>query len=241
MGTVLILLATIAAAAAASLWFRPGPPRSLLRRLETRIEVGPPPASTGSANTSGVARWRPRLVRARAPDVGALLAALAAELDAGQTTDVALQEACRGLDPPPCPRALAAARMGSDVATALREDAQMTSSAGLRALAACWQVASRSGSGLSASVHRLARAHRASARARGELVAELATVRASARLLACLPIVGLLFGIGLGAQPLTWLSATWIGRLTFAAGMALQGVGLLWLRRITARAEAGIP
>lgn len=242
-GTVLIALATLAAAAGASLWVRPRPPRSRLRSGARDDGAGSAAmsASTITGARTPARRWRPRLRRSRAPDVGTLLAALAAELDAGQALDVALQEACRGLDPPPCPRALAAAHTGGDVAAAMRLDAQATRSGGLRALAACWQVAGRSGSGLSASVHRLARAHRASAQARGELVAELATVRASARLLAGLPLVGLLFGIALGAEPLTWLSATWIGRLTFTVGLAMQAVGLLWLRRITTRAEAAIP
>ncbi len=94
---------------------------------------------------------------------------------------------------------------------------------------------------MSASVRRLADAERASQAARGELLAELATVRASARLLAGLPLFGLLLGVGLDADPVGWLSGTGVGRLALLGGLVLEGAGLLWLHRIVARVRAAIP
>ena len=170
-----------------------------------------------------------------------LLGALAAELDAGQALDAALEQACAPLDPDPCPRARVAARIGGDVPAALREDARAANSSALRALAACWEVAGRSGSGLGASVRRLAESERSAHAARGELSAELATVRASSKLLAALPLLGLLLGMGLGANPVAWLVSSWIGRGALVAGLLLQGAGLLWLQRIVKRARAVIP
>ena len=246
--TLPIVLAALCTAAGMALWIRP---RAVWRRTLRRSRPEPessigsraavPAEGVSLPMTAASPARRLPLRRRPAPDVTTLLSALGAELDAGQALEVALDEASRGLDPVPCPRALAAARIGGDVADALRADAEAWSSPGLRALAACWLVAGRSGSGLSASVHRLARAQRASARARGELMAEMATVRASARLLAGLPLVGLLFGMALGAEPLTWLGSTWVGRLALVGGVVLQAAGLLWMHRITARAEAGIP
>lgn len=246
-GALLLAAAALAAAMSAGIGSRPGGAwrRSGVGAQDGRsrgVRVGAPSGS--GLWGAGRPPWWPAWLlsgRTRAPDVGSLLAALSAELDAGQALDTALEQACLGLDPVPCPRALAAARIGADVAQALRADADALSSSGLRALAACWLVAGRSGAGLSASIQRLAAAQRAAERARGELLAEVATVRASARLLAGLPVVGLLLGIGLGAEPLTWLGSTWAGRSVLLCGLALQAVGLVWMRRIVARAQGGIP
>lgn len=195
---------------------------------------------------AGVAAdWRLRITaltgRRRKPDVVALLGALAAEIDAGQPLEHALEHASHGLDPDPCPRARAASRVGSDVARALRADAEAAGSRGLRGLAACWEVSGRSGAGLATAVRQLAEAQRASAEARADLVGEVAAVRASARILAGLPGLGLALGTLIGAAPLTWLTGAPAGRAVLLAGMLLQGAGLLWLRRIVARAARGIP
>jgi tight adherence protein B len=171
---------------------------------------------------------------APAPPVAELLTALAAELAAGQPTGAALESAASGLVPHPCPRALAASRSGADVATALRADAQVPGARALRGLAACWEVSERSGAGLSVAVARLAGGLRASAEADAQLVAEIAAVRTSARLLAGLPLLGLLIGQWIGADPLTWLTGSWVGRIVFVLGVALQVAGITWLHRMVA-------
>jgi tight adherence protein B len=182
------------------------------------------------------ARLRPR----RAASVGELLAGLTAELVAGQPTTTALLAAATGLPAVPCPRAVRAARTGGDVAEALRMDARETNAPGLRSLAACWEVAERSGAGLALAVSRLADGLRASEQARDELDSEVAAVRTSARLLAGLPVFGLLVGQWIGAEPLVWLTATWTGRIVLAAGLALQAAGLLWLHRMVSAVREGL-
>jgi tight adherence protein B len=166
--------------------------------------------------------------------VAELLTALAAELAAGQPTAAALESAAAGLDPQPCPRAVAASRSGADVAAALRADAQVPGARALRGLAACWEVSERSGAGLSVAVARLAVGLRASAEADAQLVGEIAAVRTSARLLAGLPLLGLLIGQWIGADPLTWLTGSWIGRVVLGLGVSLQIAGMAWLHRMVA-------
>lgn len=198
------------------------------------------PVSPGAGGSRPLARIGALLRRRRQLDVVALLSALAAELEAGQPTTAALEAACRTLPGEPCGQALAAARLGGDVAVALRADARTEGCAGLRLLAACWEVAGSSGAGLALSVRRLAEAERASRLARADLVGELAAVRASAQLLAGLPLLGLGLGIAMGASPVAWLVGSTMGRVALLAGLALQALGLLWLQRIVRRARRGI-
>jgi tight adherence protein B len=175
---------------------------------------------------------RSRSAAARTQVVQAL-SALAAELASGRIPSEALVDA--GGDPSPWPAAVAAARHGGDIADGLSRDAR--SRAGLRHLAACWRIAETTGAGLAPAVARLAAAARSDERARVELDAQLAGPRASARLLATLPIVGLALGTLLGADALAWLVTTPIGVVCVAGGVTLTALGLWWTRRIAASVE----
>jgi tight adherence protein B len=174
------------------------------------------------------------LVPAPAPPIPELLDSLAAELAAGQPSDRALELAAAGLVPSPCPRALAAIRIGGDVAGGLRADARTPGARALRGLAACWEVSERSGAGLAVAVSRLAESLREGAETQAQLAAEVAAVRTSARLLAGLPLLGLLIGQWIGAQPWAWLMGSWVGRAVLLTGVTLQVLGMLWLRHMVA-------
>ncbi|NKB94300.1 MAG: hypothetical protein GKR84_06860 [Candidatus Nanopelagicales bacterium] len=73
------------------------------------------------------------------------------------------------------------------------------------------------------------------------LANELAAPRATVRLLAFLPVVGIAMGYVLGADPLAWFVGTGIGKATFLAAVGLTIVGSWWSHRIVSRIEAGIP
>lgn len=161
------------------------------------------------------------------------LSALAAELLAGQPPAVALQTAD---STSACwPIAGATARLGGDIGDALREDGQRHPV--LLQLAACWRVAERTGSGLAAAVDQLATTSREAERIRGELEAQLAAPRTTARLLAGLPVVGVLFGTLLGADPVGWLLGTGFGRACLLGGVLFTVAGAWWTGRIAARVE----
>jgi tight adherence protein B len=132
--------------------------------------------------------------------------------------------------------AVAAAPHG-DVAQALRVTAERHGGAGLQRLAAAWQVSERSGSGLAPSVSRLAATLRDEEQVRREVAAQLAGPRATAVLLALLPVFGLAMGNALGASPVSVLVGTPLGRGCLGLGLALESAGLLWTARITRRAE----
>ncbi len=165
--------------------------------------------------------------------VTSAVVALAAELRAGQPPSAALLISAGS--PPVWPSTLAALRLDSDIPEALRVDAQAHPM--LRSLAACWEVGSASGSGLAAAVHRLAEASRAAEEVRGELEVQLAGPRATARTLATLPLIGLLLGVLMGADPVGWLLGSALGLGCLAGGAVLTGLGILWTSRIAAGVE----
>lgn len=214
-----------------------------LRGMPGRHQAGEP-AVLGAATPyrwDVLAAWRSRReLRAAAAQLGELLSALAAELGAGQPTDAALRSALDPLHPALCPRARAAAHLGVGIPGALRADAMAAGMGELRALAACWEVAAHSGAGLAGAVSRLAETGRGTRRAREQLRAEVAAVQATARILAFLPVFGLVMGQWLGADSVGWLLGSWPGRLTALAGLTLQGLGLLWLARIVRSARASM-
>lgn len=229
-----ILLAAIAAGGSVGLWAGRVP--EVLRR---QSGSGAPGRWRQRGEVAGTfaARRLARLRGERPESVAALLDGLAAELAAGQPPARALESAAEGLVPDPCPRTRRALLVGASVPDALRADAVGRNRAGLRGLAACWQVAEHSGAGLAAAVGRLAEAEREGQAARDQLAAELAAVRGSARLLGLLPLLGLGLGHLLGAEPWQWLTGSWAGRAVLMLGLALQAVGLVWLRQIVRTVE----
>ena len=73
---------------------------------------------------------------------------------------------------------------------------------------------------------------------RHRLAGLLAGPSTSAALLAGLPVLGLLMGQGMGADPLTVLTGTTAGGVALVAGAALTAVGVVWTRRIVNAARA---
>ncbi|MCU1591639.1 MAG: hypothetical protein JWP11_2895 [Frankiales bacterium] len=169
--------------------------------------------------------------RARALDA---LSLLAAELGSGRTAADSLGAAA-GVATGPSGEALAAAaataRLGGDVVGALRvEDSAVSRE--LRALAACWQVCVEAGSGLAAAVQRLEEGLRAAETQRRAVAAELAGPRATGQLLAVLPLAGIGLAAALGAHPVRLVLHTTLGLVCLAVGLALDGLGVLWTRRL---------
>jgi tight adherence protein B len=155
---------------------------------------------------------------------------LAAELAAGRPPKDALEGAatiCAELQV-----ASAAARLGGDVPAVLELATEPPGAEGLRALAAAWRVADESGAAFAAIVERLAEALRAEESVRRQISTNLAGTRATARLLAVLPLFGTGLGYALGADPLAFLTSTPPGWLSLFLGLSLAIGGLLWTDRL---------
>ncbi|WP_327354456.1 type II secretion system F family protein [Streptomyces sp. NBC_01304] len=183
------------------------------------------------------ARERRRARAARVDAVIALCAALAGEVRAGRQPGAALLAAARSAEGAVglgggAAGVLAAARFGGDVPGALRAAAREPGAEGLLGLAACWCVAVDRGAGLASGLGRLTEALRAEREQRADLRAQMATPRSTAVLLAVLPVVGLLMGTGIGAEPLRVLLHTPAGLACLLVGGVLEGVGVWWAVRI---------
>ncbi|MEU9210155.1 type II secretion system F family protein [Streptomyces sp. NPDC048415] len=175
----------------------------------------------------------------RGDAVIALCGALAGEVGAGRQPGESLLRAARDSDGlgDAQPVVLAAARFGGDVPGALTEAARQPGAEGLVGLAACWRVAVDRGAGLAAGLDRLEGALRAERDQRADLRAQLAGSRSTAWMLAGLPVLGLLLGTALGADPLHVLLHTGPGLGCLLVGGVLEGVGLWWALRIVRGAE----
>ncbi len=217
-------------AAAAVLLFIPGSPERRLRNFW--VTTLPADARIRPRLPKFGARARLQHADARARVIDAI-SALAAELRSGQPPGPALLNSAG--TPPVWPSALSALRLDGDIPEALRVDAGVHLV--LRSLAACWEVGSASGTGLAAAVNRLAEASRAAEEVRGELEVQLAGPRATARTLAALPLVGLLLGILMGADPVSWLVGSSVGLGCLVGGVVLTGLGTLWTSRIVSAVE----
>ncbi|PWI17086.1 hypothetical protein DI272_25165 [Streptomyces sp. Act143] len=176
----------------------------------------------------------------RGDEVIALCGALAGEVRAGRQPGQALLRAARDGDGlgDAQPAVLAAARFGGDVPDALAVAARQPGADGLLGLAACWRVAVDRGAGLAAGVDRLEAALRAERDQRADLRAQLAGARATAVMLAGLPVLGLLLGTALGSDPLHVLLHTGPGLGCLVVGGVLEGLGMWWAMRIVRGAEA---
>ncbi|MFI8090969.1 type II secretion system F family protein [Streptomyces sp. NPDC086080] len=178
----------------------------------------------------------------RGEAVISLCGALAGEVRAGRQPGEALLSAARdsgGLGDTQA-AVLAAARFGGDVPEALAAASRQPGAEGLRGLAACWRVAVDQGAGLAAGLDRLEAALRAERDQQADLRAQLAGARATAVMLAGLPVVGLALGAALGADPLHVLLHTPAGLACLAAGGVLEALGLWWVLRIMRGAEATV-
>ncbi|WP_405595218.1 type II secretion system F family protein [Streptomyces sp. NBC_01092] len=169
-----------------------------------------------------------------------LCATLAGEVRAGRQPGEALQRAVRdagGLGETQS-AVLAAAKFGGDVPGALASAARQPGAEGLLGLAACWRVAVDQGAGLAAGLDRLEGALRAERDQRADLRAQLAGARSTVLMLAGLPVLGLMLGAAMGADPLHVLLHTGAGLGCLVVGGVLEGLGMWWATRIVRGAES---
>jgi tight adherence protein B len=129
------------------------------------------------------------------------------------------------------------ASLGGDVGEAFRACAQAPGADGLRAVAAAWDVAEQTGAALAEVLDRVATGLRAEDEGRAEVEAALEPPRATAKLLAVLPILGLGLGTSIDAHPVGFLVGTSIGWGCLCAGTALALLGVLWVEHLASGAE----
>ncbi len=102
----------------------------------------------------------------------------------------------------------------------------------IHVIAAGWDVSGRTGAPLAAVLDRVDHDLRSRLRQRRQIAAQLAGPRATALLLAALPVLGILLGTAMGADPVRILLGTSFGQVLLLTGAVLQAAGVLWTARI---------
>ncbi|SFP17798.1 tight adherence protein B [Geodermatophilus dictyosporus] len=229
------------------------------RRSASRAAVPPPawPALAGAAAAAGGALLSTPLVAALAGAAAAAavravlrqregrrdeerldaladaLAALAAELRSGRPLEAATTSAVA---------VCADDASGAALARALRVPGTAAAGPGtdldraLARVAAAVRLSAHTGCSLAAVVGAVEDDLRARRRQRLELRSATAGPRASAALLAGLPLLGLAMGSGIGADPWAVLTTTPAGQVLLVLGVALEAAGLTWSARLVRRA-----
>ena len=134
-------------------------------------------------------------------------------------------------------RAVAArARLGADVTAGLRAAARSSAlPAHWDRLAVCWQLASDHGLAIATLMRTAQRDITERQRFSARVSSSLAGARATAAILAGLPVLGVLLGQLIGARPLSFLLNGHAGGWLLVVGSTLACGGLLWSDRITDR------
>lgn len=137
-------------------------------------------------------------------------------------------------------RAVAArARLGADVAAGLRASARASArSAHWERLAVSWQLASEHGLAIAILMRSAQRDIAERQRFSARVTSGMAGARATAAILAGLPVLGVAMGQLIGARPVGFLLGTHAGGWLLLVGVALTCAGLWWSDRITDRVAA---
>ncbi|MCF6472946.1 pilus assembly protein TadB [Nonomuraea sp. MG754425] len=237
------LIAALSTACAVWLWTGPNTATTRLAKLLAPTAADPrwkallhlltrPTAATSTPARRADA-WRRASIE--------LCQALAAELSAGHTPGESLTRAMAAVDfpdPDLLRPVIAAARDGGDVSAALTASAPQEGGEGLRRLAACWEVSTTVGAGLASLIDRVAHTLRAAQAHRQDVAAQLAGPRTTARMLAVLPVLGILMAAALNMNPLAFLFGSLPGLMCLTAGVALDVCGLWWTSRMATQAQS---
>ena len=212
----------------------------------------PAAARLGSGSGAGPrGRWRfvARLpVRSRPERAGpgeglALVEALVAELATGCSLPTALGRTVSAVDDGPLrarlEQAASIVTLGGAPSAALAWATEGIGGRRLRPVAAACQVAETAGIPVAGVLEGVAATLRGELRARRQVAVALAGPRATARLLALLPLVGVALGTALGGDPLGVLLAGPAGWSFVVLGVALDVLGLRWTARLARSVEGG--
>ena len=130
----------------------------------------------------------------------------------------------------------AAARLGGDVPAVLRSVGPTPVRAWLGRLADSWLLADRYGIPLADLLDAVRSDTEHRVRFAAEVQARLAGPRATAAVLAGLPLLGLALGQAVGAAPLRVLCQTVVGQVLLVIGTAATCIGVLWSARLVSGA-----
>jgi len=178
--------------------------------------------------------WR----KSQAPSPVPFLWTLHSEVMAGSLMDVALLRACAVMPPRSLANTHAALVGRKDVALALEADSKDARLEILADVAMVYRICARTGAPITESLMRIISSVRNEQMRQRTMAQETASTNATVVVLAALPLLGVLMGLGLGMNPLAWLLHSFLGFLCLVAGLTLEILGWLWVRLLMRRAGA---
>jgi len=159
---------------------------------------------------------------------------LASQLRVGRIPHEALWSTAE--DCPVLAPAARVAQIGGDPVPLWRAAAQRPGCGGLVELARAWQVSARTGAPLAPSLERVAEALTEDTTLRRLVAGELSAPRATGKVMAVLPALGVGIGYAIGGDPLDFLLTSPYGWACLVTGAALAAGGVLWIEALARRA-----
>lgn len=161
-------------------------------------------------------------------------AALAAQVRVGRLPIEALATAAE--DCPILRPASSVQHLGGDVVAAWGAQARQRGHGGLAELARAWQISTQVGAPMAAALERVAEGLATEESVRAVVAGELAGPRATAKIMAFLPIAGLALGYALGGDPIGFVLQGLPGWTCLVGGVGLAAAGVLWVESLAQRA-----
>lgn len=127
--------------------------------------------------------------------------------------------------------------VGGDVTAVWRVQGCQPGHGGLLELARAWQVSVQTGAPLSATLQQVAVSLSAEESLRAVVAGELASPRATSKVMAALPACGIGMGYLLGGDPIQWLLAGPAGWACVLGGVFLAGAGVIWIELLARQAS----
>ncbi len=186
--------------------------------------------AAGTLGQVSLDRHAARVAATRRREVARAARVLAAQLRVGQVPAMALRSAA--LDCPPLERAAAAQAIGGAVGATLRDAGRQPGYQGLVELAMAWELAELAGAPIATLAMQVSSSLATVEEHTAAVTAELASPRASGRLLAVLPLLGMAMGTLAGGRPVAFLLGTVPGGFCLLGGVSLAAAGVLWTEHL---------
>ena len=126
--------------------------------------------------------------------------------------------------------------LGGDPIRIWQQQAKRGGHGGLRELAQAWQVSTQTGAPMSAMLDQVAAGLTADESLGAVVASELSAPRATGKVMAALPLLGIVLGYLLGGDPITWLLEQPVGWGCLVGGAVLACLGVLWIEALARRA-----
>ena len=127
----------------------------------------------------------------------------------------------------------ALAHLGGDIAANIGKLGDEPGFGSLKNLATAWKISETTGASLAETVDVLTAELAGQQEIKLAQAVELAPSRTTSRLLAVLPLAGVLLGYGLGGDPVGFLVDSILGEIVLVCGAGMACAGILWCERIT--------